>query len=244
MHPEEDVPAVPDPHLPCQGYCLKQPWRTLAYAQALQYWAKKANPPCPNEPHHLVTCVHELRQAMKPYTTFSDNDVFEGLTCGTSEAGVEEAMQPNPTKSTLADDPATLMTIPSTPVDQSATLVTTPSIPAEESVAFVTIPTVLEDEAADSTALLEPTSDTGKAEDPEYPKWIKVHLSHLAAFMGSVPPPWETSGSTSTTVAPVRGELSTTWQKNSGSSREIQAQPCLRAPWSQHTMRKKMLEPN
>ena len=35
---------VPDPHLPCQDYCVKQPLRTLAYAQALQYCAEKANP--------------------------------------------------------------------------------------------------------------------------------------------------------------------------------------------------------
>ena len=34
---------VPNPHLPCQDYCLQQPLRTLAYAQALQYWAEKAN---------------------------------------------------------------------------------------------------------------------------------------------------------------------------------------------------------
>ena len=53
---------------------------------------------------------------------------------------------------------------------------------------------------------LEPTSDMGKAEDPEYPKWIKVHSSHLVASMGSVPPPWETSGGAAATVAPDRGE--------------------------------------
>ena len=80
------------------------------------------------------------------------------------------------------------MTAPSALVDESAALVTTPSIPAEESVAFVTTPTVLVHEPADSTALLETTSDTGKAEDPEYPKWIKVHSSHPTPSMGSVPP--------------------------------------------------------
>ena len=177
---------APDPHLPCQGYHLKQPQRTLDYAQALQYWAKKANPPCPDEPCHLAMCVHELRWATKLYMTFSDCNILEGLTCKTSEAGVEETMQPNPTESTLVDDPATLMTAPSTLADESATLVTTPSIPAEELIAFVTIPAVLADEPADSTTLLEPTSDMGKAEDPEYPKWIKVHSSHLVASLGSV----------------------------------------------------------
>ena len=77
----------PTPHLPCQDYHLKQPQRTLAYAQALQYWAKKANPPSPNEQCHLAMCVHKLRWAMKLSTTFSDCNVFEGLNCRTSEAG-------------------------------------------------------------------------------------------------------------------------------------------------------------
>ena len=65
-------------------------------------------------------CVHELRQAMKPYMTFSDHNIFEGLTHGTSEVGVKEAVQPNPTESTPADDPATLMTSPSALADESA----------------------------------------------------------------------------------------------------------------------------
>ena len=148
---------------------------------------------------------------MKPYTTFSNCNIFECLTHGTSEAGVKEAIQPNPTKSTPADDPATLMTVTSALVNESAALVTTPSIPAEESVAYITTPAVLADEPAESTTLLEPTSETGKAEDPEYPKWIKVHLSHPVASVGSVLPPWETSGSATATIAPIRGELSTTW---------------------------------
>ena len=131
---------VPNPHLPCQDYCLKQPQSTLAYAQTLQYWAQKANLPCPNEPCCLVMCVHELRLAMKLYTTFSDCNVFKGLTHGTSEAGVKEAMQPNPTNSALADNPAALMTAPSALVDESATLDTTPSVSAEESVTFIIIP--------------------------------------------------------------------------------------------------------
>ena len=199
---------VPSPHLPCQDYHLKEPWRTLAYAQALQYWAEKANPLGPDEPCCLVMCVHELRQVMKLYMTFSDCDIFKGLTHETSEAGAEEAMQPNPTESTLADDPAALMTAPSALADESATLVTTPSVPAEELVTLVT-PTVLADDPP--TALPEATSDAGKAKDPEYPKWIKVHPSHLAASVGSVPTPWETSGGTTTTIAPVGGELGTTW---------------------------------
>ena len=74
--------------LPCQDYWLKQLWRTLAYAQALQYWAEKVNPPVPDEPHHLAMCVHKLRWLMKPYMTFSDCDIFEGLMHEIPEAEV------------------------------------------------------------------------------------------------------------------------------------------------------------
>ena len=179
---------VPKPHLPCQDYCLKEPQRTLPYAKALQYWAEKAKLGGPNEPWHLAMCVQELRQVMKLYTTFSDCNVFKGLTCKISEAGANETMQPNPTKSAPLDDPATLMTTPSALVDELTILTTTHPKPAEESVTLVTTPAVSVDEPSDSTTLPEATSDAEKTEDPEYPKWIKVHLSHPAASMESLPP--------------------------------------------------------
>ena len=96
---------------------------------------------------------------MKLYMTFSDHNVFQGLTCEISEAGVEEAVQPNPTESTLANDPAALMTTASALVDESAALIITPSVPTEELVTLVTTPTVLADESADPTTLSDTTSD-------------------------------------------------------------------------------------
>ena len=179
---------VPYPHLQCQNCHLKQPLRTLAHTQALQYWAEKANPPGPNEPHNLAMCVQELRWKMKSYMTFSDCNVFKGLTNKISEMGVEEAVQPSPTESTLEDDPAALMTTSSALADESAAPITTPSMPAEESVTLITTPTILADEPADATTPTEATSDVGKPKEAEYPKWIKVHLSHLAASLGNVPP--------------------------------------------------------
>ena len=71
---------IPDPMIPCQDNREGQPQKTLAYAQALQYWAKKASPPKPDEPCLLARCVHELRQAMRPFTTFTDGAVFRGTT--------------------------------------------------------------------------------------------------------------------------------------------------------------------
>ena len=79
----------PPPALP-GDYWLKPPWNTLAYAQALQYWAEKANLLVQGEPCHLATSIHELRWCMRRYTTFSNHDVFEGLAHGFTEAGVED----------------------------------------------------------------------------------------------------------------------------------------------------------
>ena len=70
---------------------MEQPQKTLGYAQALQYWAERANPPGPSEMCHLVRCVQELRQAMKPFTTLSDHAMLEQAMPdhGTPEAEVE-----------------------------------------------------------------------------------------------------------------------------------------------------------
>ena len=38
---------APNPEMPCQVYMEGQPQKTKAYAQAIQYWAEKANPPGP-----------------------------------------------------------------------------------------------------------------------------------------------------------------------------------------------------
>ena len=86
---------LPD-DMPYQDVWLKFPWSTLAYAQALLYWAEKANPPVPSEPCLLVMSVHELRWQMRRYTTFHDHSVFEGLACGLPAAEVKEAPKPNP----------------------------------------------------------------------------------------------------------------------------------------------------
>ena len=63
-----------------QDVWLKPQLLTLAYAQALQYWAEEANPPLAHsKPHPLVMSVRELRWHIRRYTTFSEPDIFEGL---------------------------------------------------------------------------------------------------------------------------------------------------------------------
>ena len=59
-----------DTRFSTQDYQLKQPERTLAYAKALQHWAKVVKPLQPGEPHQLAECVKELRRCMRPLTTF------------------------------------------------------------------------------------------------------------------------------------------------------------------------------
>ena len=114
------LPAL-DPRLPCQDYCQEQPQKTLAYAQALQYWAERANLPGPGEMCHLARCVQELRWAMKPFTTFSDRAILEKAVPdhGSPEAEVKGATQPG---TTLTMQTPMWDTRPSTP----------PAVPANE----------------------------------------------------------------------------------------------------------------
>ena len=65
-----------DPQMGSQDYHLGQPIKTLAYAQALQYWAERAKPLIPSDPHHLAGSVLELMWAMEPLTTFEDSKVL------------------------------------------------------------------------------------------------------------------------------------------------------------------------
>ena len=51
----------------------------MAYTQALQLWAEKADLPTGGKPHLLVGSVVELQEEMKCYVSFSDEDVFSGV---------------------------------------------------------------------------------------------------------------------------------------------------------------------
>ena len=80
MHLLEGIPATSKPNVPSQDFREGQSQKTLAYAQTLQYWAEKGNPPTPGRPHLLVRCVQELRKVMEPYVAFSDKASLEGAT--------------------------------------------------------------------------------------------------------------------------------------------------------------------
>ena len=51
----------------------------VAYAQALQFWAEKADLPSQGLPHLLAGSVLELREAMECYIPFPDKAVFSSV---------------------------------------------------------------------------------------------------------------------------------------------------------------------
>ena len=59
-----------------QDYRLRQPQKTLAYAKALQFWAKKVQLPWAEKPCQLAACIRELREPMEPLATFTDEDIL------------------------------------------------------------------------------------------------------------------------------------------------------------------------
>ena len=118
--------------------------------------------------------------------TCSDHDVFEGLAHWLSEAEVEEATHPNPIKPLVVDSPTVLAIVPSVLENVSATPIATPAVAKEESVAPVTTPAASADEPANPPSPSKTTGNERSPTEPEYPKWVKVHLSSMAAPVGSI----------------------------------------------------------
>ena len=58
-----------------QDYGLRQPKKTLAFTKALQFWVEKAQPPQINKLCQLAACIRELREAIEPFTSFTDEDI-------------------------------------------------------------------------------------------------------------------------------------------------------------------------
>ena len=68
----------------------------VAYARALQYWAEQNNPPARGEPCLLVRSVLELREEVRWYLSFTNEQVFWGVALPKEEE--EESLQtPGPT---------------------------------------------------------------------------------------------------------------------------------------------------
>ena len=66
----------------------------MAYAKALQFWAEKANLPTQGQPCLLAGSIVELREEMKGYVSFTDEDLLSGM------ALVEESPVTQPKEAT------------------------------------------------------------------------------------------------------------------------------------------------
>ena len=80
--------------------------KTVAYAQALQYWAEKVDQPAGGKLCLLEESVKELREELRCYLSFSNEEVFKGVALleEMSAALVEEAI-PQSTRTTPASTP-------------------------------------------------------------------------------------------------------------------------------------------
>ena len=84
----------------------------MAYAKALQFWVEKANLPTEGQPCLLVGNVVELREEMKCYISFSDEDVFSGIALlEESPTTPPEEASPVGAQPTLADSPIKEVTV-------------------------------------------------------------------------------------------------------------------------------------
>ena len=63
----------------CQDIRESQLEKMMAYAQALQFWAEKADPPTQGQPHLLTDGILELREAMECYVSFPNDAVFGSM---------------------------------------------------------------------------------------------------------------------------------------------------------------------
>ena len=76
---QKDFLAQPDPKFTCQDIRELQLEKIVAYAQALMFWAEKANLPTQGQPHLLAGSILELREAMGCYISFPDDAIFGGM---------------------------------------------------------------------------------------------------------------------------------------------------------------------
>ena len=162
----KDFLLLPDPRFPCQDIWEEQWKKTIAYAQALQYWAKRANPPMLGGPSLLVRCVLKLHKMMEWYISFSSDIVLGSV-------ALLEGFFRNQAKLTVSRN--ALPASADLPTDEVAMeKVASIGGPLEEP----TMPQVLHEEWAGV-----------EAPPNQFPGWKKVlHPSQLVATVGPTSP--------------------------------------------------------
>ena len=78
LHQKSFLP-LPNSKFPYQEIRELQWEKTVAYTKALQFWVEKANTPTEGQPQLLVGSAVELREEMKCYISFTDEDIFSGI---------------------------------------------------------------------------------------------------------------------------------------------------------------------
>ena len=73
---QKDFLSPPDIRFPCWELWEEQWKKTVAYAQALQCWAKRANLPTLGQPSLLAESMLELHETMEQYVSFSNNIIL------------------------------------------------------------------------------------------------------------------------------------------------------------------------
>ena len=76
---QNDFLLPSNPKFPCWDIREEQLEKTVAYAQALQFWVEKSNPPTPGQPCLLARSILELREVMGPYVSFLDDAILSGV---------------------------------------------------------------------------------------------------------------------------------------------------------------------
>ena len=69
----------PDLKFACQDIRESQLQKTVAYAQAIQFWVEKANLPSQGQPCLLAGSILELREEMKHYVSLPDETIFSSM---------------------------------------------------------------------------------------------------------------------------------------------------------------------
>ena len=76
---QKDFLLPQDPKFPCHDIRMAQAEKTVAYVQALQFWAEKSHPPTPGQPPLLVGSVLELREVMESYISFPSDAILSSV---------------------------------------------------------------------------------------------------------------------------------------------------------------------
>ena len=159
------------------NYREGQPWKTLAYIQALQYLAEKAILPKPDWLPLLARCIHELRWAMRPFTTFTDGAIFGGTT---PRMRILERWATELSMTETTQTPMPERRPPTSPEEPAPPSAKKPGVPATASG---------EPSSGPADSLTPPETDKKVRESPpcELPVWTQIHSSHPVTPVGWVP---------------------------------------------------------